>query len=157
ETRQAWLKHLADYDVIPPFAQLERPVVTVKREQKETRLGSEVARTELNAMTFKGRAERLGWTRGSICDGGGISFYLKSFPAAGVDVFVETDGMYVGIDMYSEIKLGKVFFVKHGSVPIASYDYDEPGDDKDPRLVTYGDVPAIAFSEAMGDLARITG
>ena len=157
ETRQGWLKHLADYDVIPPFAQLERPVVKVKPEQKGTKFGSEVAETELNAMTFKGRAERLGWTRGSVCDAGGISFYLKSFPAAGVDVFVGTDGLYVGIDMYSDITLGKAFFVKHSSVQIGSYVYDEPGDTNDPRLVAYGVVPPIAFSEAMGDLVKIAG
>jgi hypothetical protein len=155
ETRQTWLKHLADYDVVPPFAQLERPVVTVKPEQAATRFGDEIAGTELNAMTFKGRAERLGWTRGSVCDAGGINFYLKSFPTAGVDVFVETEGMYVGIDMYSDITLGKVFFVKHGSVQIGSYVYDEPDTTDDPRLVSYADVPAIAFSEAMGDLAKI--
>src|SRR4030095_11221449 len=88
---------------------------------------------------------------------GCINYYLKGFPTAQVDVFVETDGMYVGIDMDSDIMLGKVFFVKHGSVQIASYVYDEPGDANDPRLVSYGDVPAIAFSEAMGDLTRISG
>jgi hypothetical protein len=157
EARQAWLKHLADYDVVPPFAQLERSVVTVKPAQAKTKFGSEVAETELNAMTFKGRAERLGWTRGSVCDGGGINHYVKTFPAAGVDVFVETEGMYIGIDMYSDIKLGKVFFVKHASVQLGSYTYDEPGDQKDPRLLTYEEVPAIAFSEAMGDLVKIAG
>jgi hypothetical protein len=157
DVRQTWLKHLADYDVVPPFAQLERPVVTVKPEHRATKFGNELAGTDLNAMTFKGRAERLGWARGSVCDAGCINFYLKSFPAAGVDVFVETEGMYVGIDMYSNIKLGKVFFVRHASVQIASYVYDEPGDANDSRLVSYGEVPAIAFSEAMGDLAKISG
>ncbi len=157
ELRRAWLKHLADYDVIPPFSQLERSVVTVKPEQAKTKFGSEVAQTDLNAMTFKGRAERLGWARGSVCDAGCINFYLKSFPAAGVDVFVEVDGMYVGIDMYSDIKLGRIFFVKHASVEIGSYVYDEPSDANDSRLVSYGDVPAIAFSEAMGDLVKISG
>jgi hypothetical protein len=157
EARQSWLKHLADYDVVPPFAQLERSVVSVKPEQAKTKFGSEVAETKLNAITFKGRAERLGWTRGSVCDGGGIGYYMKTFPGAGVDVFVETEGMYVGIDMYSDIDLGKVFFVKHASVQIGSYIYDEPSDPNDPRLIGYGEVPAIAFSEAMGDLVKISG
>jgi hypothetical protein len=156
EIRQGWLTHLADYDVIPPFAQLERSVVTVTPEQAHTKFGQEVAETELNAMTFKGRAERLGWTRGSVCDAGCINYYVKTFPGAGVDVFVETEGMYVGIDMYTDIKLGKNFFVKHGSVQIGSYIYDEPGDPTDPRLLSYAEVPAIAFSESLGDLLRIS-
>ena len=157
EQRQAWLRHLADYEVAPPFAQLERPVVLVRPEQRATRLGQEVAGTKLNAMTFKGRAERLGWSRGSVIDAGGISFYHKTFPSAGVDVFVQTDGMYVGIDMYSDITLGEVCFVSHDSVKLGSYTYDEPAGADDPRLVPFGEVAPIAFSEALGDLERIAG
>jgi hypothetical protein len=155
--RQAWSKHLADYEVVPPFGQIERPVVTVKPGQEKTVFGEEAEGTELNAMTFKGRAERLGWTRGSVCDAGCISYYVKRFPSAGVDVFLQTDGMFVGIDMESEIKLGQNFFVRHGSVQIGSYVYDEPGSADDPRLIPYGAVGPIAFSEAMGDMGKIMG
>ncbi len=155
ELRQQWLAHLADYDVTPPIAQLDRAIVTATDEQRSTKHGTEVADTTLNAMTFKGRAERLGWSRGSVCDAGGIGHYLKTFPGAGVDVFVEIDGMYVGIDMNSDITLGKVFFVTHGSVKIGSYVYDEPSDTNDSRLVAFGDVAPVAFSESMGDLNRI--
>ena len=65
--------------------------------------------------------------------------------------------MYVGIDMNSNITLGKNFFVKHGTVNVGSYEYDEPENADDPRSVNYGGVPAIAFSEALGDLAKIAG
>jgi hypothetical protein len=155
EIRQGWLRHLADYDIIPPFAQLERPVVMAQPEQKAILFGDEIAGTELNALTFKGRAERLGWSRGSVCDAGCVNYYVKSFPNSGVDVFIGLEGMYVGIDMYSSIRLRYLFFVKHGSVQIGSYVYDEPTDAGDQRLVSYGAVPPIAFSEAMGDLTRI--
>jgi hypothetical protein len=157
DQRQAWLKHLADYNVVPPFAQLERPVVTLKPGQEQIKVSNEFDETELNAMTFKGRAERLGWSRGSVVDGGGISYYYKQFPSAGVDVFIALEGMYVGIDMYSDITLGQVMFVKHRSVEIGSYTYDEPSGEMDGRLVAFGSVPAIAFSETMGDLAKISG
>lgn len=157
EQRQTWLKHLADYEVVPPFAQLERPVVTVKPEQRDTKFGHEVAETEMNAMTFKGRAERLGWSRGSVIDAGGINFYHKTFPSAGVDVFLQLEGMYIGIDMYSDITLGEVCFVRHNSVQVGSYTYDEPAGPQDPRLVPFGEVPPIAFSEAMGDLVKVAG
>ena len=132
-------------------------MVLVAPEQRETRFGKEVARTELNALTFKGRAERLGWVRGSVCDGGIITAYLKTFPTAGVDVFLGVEGMGIGVGMDDSVTLGVVRFVKHGSVRTGGYEYDEPSHDKDPRLVPYGAVPAIAFSEAMGDLAKISG
>lgn len=157
DKRQAWAVHLADYNVQSPFLQLERPVVYPASDEKPMKMSSKYNDTELNAMTFKGRAERLGWQRGSVCDGGGISTYHKSFPGAGADVMLEIDGMYIGIDLYSDVKLGRFYFVKSGSVSTGSYVYDEPADEKDPRLLCFGEVPPIVFSETLGDLARIAG
>lgn len=157
DARTAWVKHLADYAVEPPFAQLDRPVIAAQPDQAAQKFGKDLAGTELNAMTFKGRAERLGWARGSVCDAGGINYYRKTFPNAGVEVFLGLEGMFVGVDMYSDVTLGDWFFVRSGSVKIGSYEYDEPGNDTDPRLVAFAAVPPIAYSEALGDLARIAG
>jgi hypothetical protein len=157
EARQSWRAHLADYEIEPPFPQLERPVATATPEQRGLKVYKDLSGTGVNAMTFRGRAEKLGWRRGSVADGGGVTAYLKSFPLAGVDVFVELDGLYMGIGMDEEIKLQNVYFVRGGSVETGSYVYDEPSGEGDPRLIAFGEVPAIVFSEAMGDLGKIAG
>jgi hypothetical protein len=157
DERVNWQNHLADYEIEPPFPQLARDVVHCKPEQSSLRVYGALSGTSLNGMTFKGRAERLGWYRGSVVDAGGISSYHKSFPAAGVDVFLSIDGMYMGMDMDTEITLGDVHFVKQGSVKIGSYTYDEPDNADDPRVVALGEVPPIVFSEVMGDLQKIAG
>jgi hypothetical protein len=155
--RQAWQNHLADYEIEPPFSQLERKVVHCTPEQAGQRMHRDLRGTSINGMTFKGRAERLGWYRGSVCDGGGITSYFKSFPASGADVFLGLEDFYVGIDVDSSIKLGEVCFVKHGEVKVGSYTYDEPGNEDDPRIIPLGSVPPIVFSEVMGDLQKIAG
>jgi hypothetical protein len=155
DVRQTWRAHLADYEVEPPFPQFERPVVTPKPDQRGQKVYGDLAGTGINAMTFRGRAEKLGWHRGSVCDGGGVTSYVKSFPLAGVDVFVELEGLYIGIGMEEEIKLQNIYFVRSGSVKTGGYTYDEPSGDNDPRLVAFGDVPPVVFSEAMGDLGKI--
>lgn len=155
--RGAWLKHLADYDVMPPFSQLDRPVVQVREEERGTRFGKSVAGTQVNAMSFRGRAEKLGWTRGSVGDAGGVSGYRKVFSGAAVEAFLNLEGMYVAISMDETIALGDVFFVRTGTVQTGSYTYDEPHKEDDPRLIAFGDVPAVPFSETMGDLAKISG
>lgn len=157
DERLAWRNHLSDYEVTPPFSQLEREVVAPTPGQAAVRVYRDLAGTSINAMTFKGRAERLGWYRGSVIDAGGISSYYKSFPAAGVDVFLGTDDFYIGIDMDSDMKLGDVTFVRHASVQTGSYTYDEPAGEHDLRVVPLGEAPAIVFSEAMGDLQKIAG
>ncbi len=47
--------------------------------------------------------------------------------------------------------------MKSGSVSTGSYVYDEPSDEKDPRLLNFGEVPPVVFSETLGDLAKIAG
>ncbi len=157
DARQRWVTHFADYDVVPPFAQLERPVVLVADNQRATTMGSNFAGTILNAMTFKGRAERLGWTRWWPGDAGSISHYQKSFPTAGVDAFVETHDMFVTVAMTAEMALGNCLFVRLATVRTDAENSDEPGGAGDRRVMAFGDVPAVVFSEAMGDLATIAG
>jgi uncharacterized protein DUF4132 len=157
EERQAWRAHLADHEVEPPFRQLERPVVLVDDVSRGSRAHDSMRGKSLNAMTFKGRAERLGWHRGSVCDGGGITSYWKGFPAAGADAFLALEGMYMGIDMNASIQLGALRFVRGGAVTVGSYTYDDPTKDEDPRVLSFADVPPIVFSEVMGDLNRIAG
>jgi hypothetical protein len=156
-TRQAWQRHIADYNIEPPFPQMDRRVVTLREQDRETRLIADFANKELNAMTFRSRAEKLGWHRGSVADAGMITFYRKAFPAAGADILLYLDGMFVGADMYASVKLQHAYFVKSGSVKIGSYIYDEPSDENDERVLRLKDVPPIVYSESLADLQQISG
>jgi hypothetical protein len=153
----AWRTHLADYEVESPFPQLERPVVRVSDERRDVQISPELSGTSLNAMTFRGRAEKLGWTRGSVTDGGGIDSYRKVFPGAGVEAFLGLEGMYIGIGMEDSIQLQDFYFVKGGTVRVGSYVYDNPDNESDSRLIPFGAVPLVVYSEVMGDLKRIAG
>lgn len=150
-----WMDSLTAIDAKAPFQQLDRPVVTVEPQQVDHRFYGSLNGTEMNGLTFKGRAERRGWRRGSVCDAGSITAYVKSYPAAQVDAFVLLQYMFVGMDTYSEIALGQAFFVRGGSVKIGGYEYDEPETESDPRLIRLGDVPRIVYSETIGDLHAI--
>jgi hypothetical protein len=155
--KAAWEDHLDDYEVMPPFPQLQRPVFICPNEERSVPKLQTVSGTELNAMTFRGRAERLGWVRGSVCDGGVIATYRKVFSGTGVDAFLELDGMFAGIGVNDSVTLGAVWFVKTGAVKTGSYVYDEPSSDADPRLLPAGSVPPVAWSEVMADLYKISG
>ena len=157
EARAAWIQHLVDYDVMPPFAQLDRPVIRCKPEEAGIKFGKQVEGSDVNAMTFRSRAEKLGWSRGSVCDAGCVTAYRKIYSGAGVEAFLGLEGMYVGIGMDETIKLGDVCFVKTGSVQVGSYVYDEPSKEDDPRLIAFADVPIVPFSETMGDFMKIVG
>ena len=92
-----------------------------------------------------------------MCDAGCINYYLKTFPGAGVDVFVGMEGMCVGPGYVFRYRIRQDLFCAAWERPDRQLHLQRPTDAKDPRLVRFGGVPAIAFSEAMGDLARIAG
>ena len=105
--------------------------------------------------TFRSRAERRGWQRGSVVDAGGVTSYVKTFPGAGVEVYLAIEGLYMGIDPMESITLGVARFARADTVKRGSYIYDDPGAD-DPRLLTFGQVPPVVYSETVGDLKAIT-
>jgi hypothetical protein len=155
EGLQSWRRHLADHEVEAPFPQMERDIVRARPEDAAVGFYRAVEGTHLNAMTFKGRAERLGWHRGSVCDGGSITAYVKSFPAGHVDVILGLEGFFIGAGMDDQVTLGTACFVRSSAVQFGSYLYDEPSKEDDPRVVPLGQVPAIPFSETLADLRRI--
>jgi hypothetical protein len=150
--RDAWQAALPEQ----PVVQLARPVHTPAPDELVKTLSYRFEGKTVNAGTFKSRAERLGWRRGSVVDSGAISGYRKLYPTDQIEVFVRVDNLGVGFDGYdSEATLQDFFFVKSGSVVTGSYTYDEPRDADDPRLLKLGDVPAIVLSETFGDLGAI--
>ena len=151
-----WREHLADYEIEPPFPQLDRSIARRDPADAAHRSTARFEACSLSALTFHGRAARLGWRRGAVADAGYVSTYWRRFGAAGLDAFVVVDGMYVTPDTDSVVEVGKAFFVAAGSVSTASDPHDAPQHERDERLVAFGNVPPVVYSEAIGDLERIT-
>jgi hypothetical protein len=74
-----------------------------------------------------------------------------------VDVVLGLDGMFIGVGVDDSITLREAWFVKGGSVSTGGYTYDEPSSGDDPRVIAFGDVPPIVFSETMAELTAISG
>jgi len=151
EERATWLEQLPEQ----PFPQLARAVFSVAPDERPKKLSFRYEGKSLNAGTFKSRAERLGWRRGSVNDGGSISAYRKVYPTDQIEVFLRLEGIGVGMDFEAEVTLEDLMFVKAGSVVVGSYTYDEPRDEDDPRLIAFGALPRIVFSETIGDVNAI--
>lgn len=154
EQRAAWKAA----NLQPAFAQLDRPMFAVADDEKPRTKCFRFEDQELASATFKGRAERLGWRRGSVVDSGEVSAYRKLFPHDKIEVFIKTAGLNVqsGYDVDAEVTLADLFFVRPGAVAVGNYMFDEPRDESDGRLIGLGAVPPIVFSEAIADLQAIT-
>jgi hypothetical protein len=147
EQLNAWRAHLADYEIESPFSQMDRPVMRVVPEQRELKMYDELKGSQLNALSFRSKSERSGWSRGPVGDGAMIASYRKRFAGLGIEAYVTIDGLPVYTDPTAQVTVGSVLFIPIDTTP---RDFQE-------RLMKLGEVPALAFSEAVGDMTRICG
>ena len=152
-----WREHFKRQKIKPPFEQLDRSTVILEKSKGNRKL-IEVLEADhyIACGTFRSRAEKRGWVRGSVVDGGGVTYYEKDFSGV-VSAILYVEDHWVGQDPMDMIKLVQALFVKGGSVASGSYTYDEPKNTDDPRVIALGKIPAMIYSEAMGDLKAISG
>ncbi len=153
-----WEAYLEKGSIQPAILQLSRKLISPTSTELEVVHSRTFESNSLNAGTFKYRAQKKGWRRGSIGDGGGIVSYTKTFKEAGVDVFIQTENIAVHSELDSEdVVLGKCYFTPFGSVQVnGGFWNSEPYREDDERLITIKNVPLLVFSEAMKDLKEIT-
>jgi hypothetical protein len=87
-----WTAHLADYEVTPLFQQLGRGVHAITAELRSQRELTDFTGHLLEAFALRGRAVRLGYTRGSTEDGGWFHTYEKRFPTLGIVAVISFTG-----------------------------------------------------------------
>jgi Domain of unknown function (DUF4132) len=152
ETTDFWKNDLLDNDIEAIFPQLTRPVILLKDIDKNIKMSDEFSGVQFGGYGFISRMDKTGWSRGSVVDAGGIASYYKEFTEVGlVAIVIQTGDLGVGYyDVNAEI--GNLMFVKKSGVRFGSYMYDEPSKHDDPRLVRFGDVPPIVYSEVMADM-----
>lgn len=149
-----WRAHLARFKVKQPFPQIDRPAELMDPLHGNRREIAVTNGKKVSAGTFRSRAEKRGWTRGSVVDAGGISSYYKLYPGAGVEVILPTDNFWIGCDPMETIELASAYFTQAGSIERGSYIYNEPAPD-DPRILRFDQVSAVVFSETLSDLKAI--
>jgi len=89
---EAWTGHLDDFEVIPPFRQLGRPVFRLSEERRaETEL-VDFQGYLIEAFKLRGKALGLGYVRGPAEDGGWFYRYEKVLPSLGLRIELAFSG-----------------------------------------------------------------
>ena len=144
DTRQAWLTHLDDFEIIPLFAQISRPMRVLDAEDEK--LNAIEERKGWLTETFKLRSAttKAGFERGPIEDGGRFHRYLKTFRNASIRAELNFTGSSVPENDIPAAIIGMKFFkVKSES------------DRWQQTPLTLSAVPAIVLFEAWYDLHDI--
>jgi hypothetical protein len=133
-----WTAHLADYEVTPLFQQLGRGVHAITPQMRSRRELADFTGHLLEAFALRGRAGRLGYTRGQTEDGGWFYTYEKRFPTLGIVAVVN----FTGNPLPEENRL----------VALKELCFRKETPDGRRAELTLGDIPAVLASECWQDM-----
>lgn len=135
---EQWSAHLADYEVTPLFQQLGRGVHAITPELRSKRQLTDFTGHLLEAYALRGRAGKLGYTRGETEDGGWFYTYEKRFPTLGIVAVVN----FTGNPLPEENRL----------VALRDLTFQRATPDGRHAELTLGGVPAVLVSECWQDM-----
>lgn len=92
DAAKAWLQHLSDYEIAPLFDQFGRNTPEMTAEKKKQRELKDFEGWMSDTFKIRGRATKLGYTRGPTGDGGWFNEYIKRFPTTGLVAVIEFSG-----------------------------------------------------------------
>ncbi len=141
EQRNKWGSVFGEYEISPPFPQLDRPIFSVGEEDLESKTFARFSGATVDALRLRGRLNARGWTIASSHDGL-IFGFARAFPAHGITARVDiTPGMTHGWkDSQDPQQLDRVIFV------------DERDEAHSKAL---GSVPPHVLSEVALDLKEV--
>ena len=150
-TRNAWGQLLGDYEVVPPFAQLARPVFGLTAAEAAATEVTRFAKAKVEPQVVWYGLQKMGWQHGQPADGGHVNYCSKFFPGAGVTALVCLDpGLSIGwMEGADKQALAGVCFLA-----------GEPGrlwyyPDTRTAGLPLGGVDPIVVSEVLSELSRI--
>jgi hypothetical protein len=135
---ERWSAHLADYEVTPLFQQLGRGVHVITPELRSKRQLTDFTGHLLEAYALRGRAGKLGYTRGQSEDAGWFYTYEKRFPTLGIMAVVS----FTGNPLPEENRL----------VALKELSFRRETSDWRYAELALGDVPAVLVSECWQDM-----
>lgn len=144
-TAERWLQHLADYEVTPLFQQFGKGVYTLSEDRKDDTEINEFRGHMLNSFALRGRAMKLGYTRGPTQDGGWFFDYRKRFPAQGLEAVIEFTGNGLP-ETNRPVALTSLKFARLAR---------ESPNEWSPAGVRLGGAPPVLLSECYNDMRLI--
>lgn len=151
EEKKSWGQLFSDYEIIPPFSQISRPVYVLSEEDKNKEEIPGFTDQKVKAEQLVFGLEKMGWSRGSAGDGGGIDEHSIQYPSDDVTAVIRYDGddLSYGNIGGQDLDLEGAYFVKGLREP-SFYEGKE-------TKLTLEEINPVAFSETLYSLLQVSG
>jgi hypothetical protein len=149
-TLAAWGQLMGDYEMIPPFPQLGRPVLKLTDEEAARDAIQRHAGVPIPAGALVGTLERLGWQRSMPADAGGYDNHGKYFEAARITAIIQHEPIYIGSSLgeADPVPIKSCYFV-HGGYDRYAWRSDEG------KRIPLRQIDRLILSEVLGDIETV--
>lgn len=144
-TRQAWARHLDDYKVEPLFQQFGKGTYALPGGRRQETEIKEFEGHLLEAFKLRGKATKLGYTRGPAEDGGWFFTYRKNFPSLEMEAVIEFTGNGLPEENRT-VALRNLHFERAK---------DPQGFGYEPIGIGLGEIPPVLLAECWNDIRII--
>ena len=144
-----WGDILSDYNLIPPFAQLGRPIFKLTAEEAKAGRISRFDGLKVEAVVIPGTLDRRDWAREEVMDGGIFCGHYKYFEGCDVTAFVTYPGIIPGMLTESDDQEFSQIGFMLGDSALCGFGQ---GDGEDRSLKA---VDPVIISEVLADLTAV--
>ncbi len=149
--RSAWGEILGDYELIPPFPQIGRPLYGLEPDEAEADVITRFKGIKIPPQSLVFGLEKQGWIRGAPMDAGVFAEHIKVFPGADVTAVATYEGVPVGyMEGWEDQEIETCFFLR-GTKHQTGY----MSHARNQNVLKLAKVDPVVLSETLRDLTLI--
>ncbi|MBQ9541005.1 DUF4132 domain-containing protein, partial [Ruminococcus sp.] len=154
-----WKEQLEDYEIVQPFAQLERKIYRMTDEERKSHAIMRFDGIELNSLSLIGKMTKAGWYKGQAEDAGFFYYFWREDVSSRTK---QSDGSYLAEGVLADLEFSGASIVNYDfegeDVTINKLELYKPGADLyRAQPVAVGEVSDRYFSELIMQLTSVLG
>ncbi|MDO5094301.1 MAG: DUF4132 domain-containing protein [Propionibacteriaceae bacterium] len=151
-----WAEVLADYEIVPPFKQLDRPVFSLPATQGDDVKLRDLPAGSFPATKFIGAFTKYGWERGAALDAGSYCLHGLPIPSASLTVIIQyANGMWMGPMAEQEDQRFEQVYALRGIHDPKDLGWGRHWNLKGTEFLPWRQVPAKIVSEVLATIDAI--
>ena len=160
DLRSTWVQILGDYEIIPPFPQLDRQIYGLDPDERKAQEINRFKDKPVPSLALVRNLQKLGWQRGRLHDHGDYSVHYKYFPRQDITAIIG-DYEYVHVETGSmedrSETINRCGFVKGLYQPEFFPDDRHRYYPDDRPLLDLAELPPLVVSEVLRELHIVIG
>jgi len=155
-SKAAWGEVLADYELVQPFKQLDRPIFRLPENQGDDTKLHDLPKGKFPATKLIGAFNKYGWERGEALDAGTYCIHALTIPTADLTAVICYTGMWMGPMTEQDDQEIEAAYILKGHHDPKNLGWGNELDTKRLERVPWNQVPPKIVSEILAALKEMS-